>query len=157
MYFSRFLPSENILAARKYKIATNQMRDNKNLNETTGIVLVNAVKKIQIRLIYMANDTGCISICLSNPRSYISFKIKIINKPNKSGSVGRYISKPKPGITIDKGTESGANNAIRYTILSNEKMTTSKMARNRGSAFTTIIFLLTIKNMFNKIKPIEMR
>ena len=45
IYFSIFSHRVNILAVKKYKTTTNQIRESRNLNETIGIVLVKAVKK----------------------------------------------------------------------------------------------------------------
>ena len=85
------------------------------------------------------------------------FKTTTISNPNKRGSVGKYISNPNPGIISESGIDNGAKNAMRYTILSKEKITTSSMAKINGNTFIAIVSLFTTKKTFNRIKLIVMR
>jgi hypothetical protein len=87
----------NIFAVNRYNPTTNHILDNKNLNETTGMVLVSDVKKIHKRFKYIASETGCVRISLSNPLSCNTFNKKIMSSPKRNGSVGKYMSKLNPG------------------------------------------------------------
>jgi len=60
----------------------------------------------------MAIETGCNATFLSNFFSTISFRKKIIMTPNKSGSVGRYISTAVSLTKLLSSKESGVKNTM---------------------------------------------
>ncbi|MFH2140851.1 MAG: hypothetical protein ABIJ97_00410 [Bacteroidota bacterium] len=99
-------------------------------------------------------EIGCNSTFLSNFRSKEILKINISRTPNSKGSVGKYISKLKPGTISFRGIESGVKKTININNLSKEKT-----ARNNTRIPTGIRLkkynCLYIKYPFNKINRIE--
>ncbi len=93
--------------AIKYKGTTNQSRDRKNLKDTTGIVPVILVRKIQKRFIEIAIETGCLKILLSIFFPVKSFNKKISNNPANIGSVGIDKSTGAFGINSVSSRENG--------------------------------------------------
>jgi hypothetical protein len=79
----------------------------------------------------------------------------MINTINSKGSVGRYISKFKPGTSSLNGSESGVRETINHIIFSNEKIIRSKTPNNAGSKLIMNKSFFIMKYKFNKRKLTE--
>jgi hypothetical protein len=87
----------------------------------------------------------------------MTFRRNKIRIPKSMGSVGRYISKPKPGNIRLNSTERGAAKTATHISLSNEKITKRATPSKTGKMFNTIISFFTTNQAFSRINPIETR
>lgn len=77
--------------------------------------------------------------------------------PARIGSVGKNMSKLKPGIRRLSSTDKGEKNTTAKISLSDEKITRRATASKTGSAAAARVSLVTTSQMFNKMKLIEIR